>query len=516
MILPDSFLSSWVKQKRNSAWVITVTIGNPTGVRSDQHTYVVGIGPSQATHHNVIANIFEQIEKLRQPKLRYCGKTKRFILTAFDMIAYLSDRPERSHITSTSLMGAFGRRFQWAAFSDEERLPSCSHCYKRRICSMLGIEIDTVRICDCGDWCYDNPNTEAWKQSCSLSKVFATNKKGADAYPIVNTSTVSAEDRSIPELSHLRPKKQTFEWLVSGIKIAFYMFACGIWYRYMLDSFLRSFGINKEARVKVYESAKETKETLKGLSEEERENELSAITEQSLISRGILPKCWLSGVPLHKFIEASMHLCFTGVTSDSLKLIQAFMAKANKKTLFNTSFTEQVLDKVSLFQLEWLKTKELPDSQWASENYLAIARMKAFLFGFYIFHHKPCSGDIEQEDILCMQQFVNSFSMLISSLMRVDDGVSKEMLDTNIKCFLSALHTCEKLLKQKLPDASGLFDKGNFLSLLNIPDQFMMYGPLRFFWEGKLFERGLSINFIFSFLLLLTTSFFCFTYIRKL
>lgn len=468
-----------------------MTIGNPTGVRSDEHTFVVGIGPSQATHHNVIANIFEQIEKLRKPKLRYCGKTKRFILTAFDIIAYLSDRPERSYITATSLMGIFGRRFQWAAFSNEELLPSCSTCYERRIRSTFGVDINNVPVClNCCDWDYNDSNAQAWKHSSTLEQVFKGTTKGAQAYPTVNTSTVAADDRSIPETCHIKPKRQTFAWLISGIIIAFYNVASGIWYRYMLESFLRSFGINQEARDKVYDSAKETKGTLTGLSEEERENALSAITEQSLIARGILPKCWVSGVPIQKFIEAPMHLCFTGVTSDSLKLIQAAMAKANKKTQFNKSFTEEVLDKVSLMKLEWLKTKELPDNQWASENYLAIARMMSFLFGFYIFHNKPCSGNIQQEDIVCMQQFVNSFSMMISSLMRVDDGVTGELLDRNIKCFLSALHMCEKLLKEKLPDATGLFDKGNFLSLLNIADQFRIFGPLRYFWEGK--YRGMT------------------------
>jgi len=366
-ILPDSFLSSWVKQKRNSVWVITITIGNPAGERSDQHTFVIGIGPSAASHHNVIANVLEQIQELRKPKLRYCGKTKRFILTAFDIIAYLSDRPERSCITFTSLMGAFGRRFQYAAFCDEALLPSCSNCYKRRICSMFGVDINNVPVCPfCCDWDYDkNPNSEAWKQSCSLSKVFAKTKKGADAYPNVSPpSTFTAEDRSVPEMSHLRPKKQTFKWLISGIKAAFVMTAYGVWFKYMLDSFLRSFGINKEAREKVYASAIQAKETLKGLNEEERENALSTITTtQSLVTQGIVPRSWVCGVGISKFIEVPMHLLFTGVTSDCWKLLQGVMAKARRKTQYNESINN-VLDQISVFKLDWIKTKELPDTQW--------------------------------------------------------------------------------------------------------------------------------------------------------
>jgi hypothetical protein len=89
-----------------------------------------------------------------------------------------------------------------------------------------------------------------------------------------------------------------------------------------------------------------------------------------------------------------------------------------------------------------------------------------FCFGFYIFTMQPTGNGIVDEDILCLQQFVNSFSMMIASLMRIDEGVTSAMLDNNIKIFLSSLHLCEKELGQKIPEYTGIFDKGNFLSLL--------------------------------------------------
>ena len=107
--LKDSFLASWIKQKLNSAWVLTVTVAAPHGKRSELYTFVIAIGPSKASHHSVVAHALREIRKLQTPKLRYCGKTNTFIWTAFKLIVYLSDRPERSHLTFTGLLGTFSR-----------------------------------------------------------------------------------------------------------------------------------------------------------------------------------------------------------------------------------------------------------------------------------------------------------------------------------------------------------------------------------------------------------------------
>jgi hypothetical protein len=203
-IWSDSFLSSWIKQKLNSVWVLTITVSNPFGSRSDQHTFVVAIGPSQVNHEDVVASVIQQIKDLRKPKLRFCGHTNQFILTSFDVIAYLSDTPERCHLTFTSLMGEWGKRFNWAGIADRDYLPSCPNCFKERVRnSILGLSKSSNSNCtNCCDWDYSNSENAAWKQSSSLDRVFRSHEKGPNAYPTSNVSSFEAEGRVIPETSH--------------------------------------------------------------------------------------------------------------------------------------------------------------------------------------------------------------------------------------------------------------------------------------------------------------------------
>eukprot|EP00986_Skeletonema_menzelii_P019205 scaffold27132_cov183-Skeletonema_menzelii.AAC.3 len=303
----DSFLASWIKQKMNSAWVLTMTVAHPSEGRSDLHTFVIAIGPSKAVHHDVVTKALRDVSKLCQPKLRYCGATNKFILTSFDLIAYLSDRPERNHLTFTSLLGNFGKRFGWAAFCCEKSLPSCTQCFQKRINSMLGVVDNSTYICDvCADWDYNNSEALAWKNGSSVEIVFKSHAKGAEVYPTTNSTQIIPVGRELPEQSHIRPQRQTFEWLIAGIKVAFSMVAMGRWYKFHSDSFLSTFGINKEARNGCYNAAKSANNELKELSEAEKNVQLRAMLEtKRLVAMGAVPAVWVL-CSLSKFLDVPM------------------------------------------------------------------------------------------------------------------------------------------------------------------------------------------------------------------
>lgn len=178
---------------------------------------------------------------------------------------------------------------------------------------------------------------------------------------------------------------------------------------------------------------------------------------------------------------------FTGVTSDVLMLVQRVMARARKKNKFNEKFTTDILSDLVKYRLEWIKCKQLPATQYASENFIAIARLFPFLMGFYFYKLDPYGNGVTGQHIQLLSQLANSFSVMISALMRVDKDVTSQWLDQTIKIFLSCLHDCEngfqsfsapdestekKTKKKKDRDDkqySGIFEKSNFLSLLNIP-----------------------------------------------
>ena len=159
------------------------------------------------------------------------------------------------------------------------------------------------------------------------------------------------------------------------------------------------------------------------------------------------------------------------------------------------------------YKLSWLKVKPLPATQFASENYVAIARLFPFLLGFYISGFNYRGNGVTTQHIRMLTQVINSYSVMIASLMRTDEEVTATLLERNIKFFLSCLNEMEiaiksweatgnedgigektktKKKKESKKDGaeySGIFQKGNFLSLLNLPSQFEFFGHLRLYWE---------------------------------
>ena len=59
-------------------------------------------------------------------------------------------------------------------------------------------------------------------------------------------------------------------------------------------------------------------------------------------------------------------------------------------------------------------------------------------------------------------------------------------IDNYIKCFLQSVHHFEQyseIFDQK--NSFMWFDRGNFVSLLNLPDQIEQFGSVRLYWEGS-------------------------------
>ena len=151
------------------------------------------------------------------------------------------------------------------------------------------------------------------------------------------------------------------------------------------------------------------------------------------------------------------------------------------------------MSKASSLKLEWLKPGDLPAKQWASENYIAMARLLPFAFGFYCNRFDPYRGGVSYNQIVLFQRLINSFSMMIALLMRID-YVEEVVLERAIKLFLSCWSYCENSfgrsftrneINEEDDNTNSIFNKGNFLCLLNVISQVKYYGPLRFLWEGE-------------------------------
>ena len=141
----DGFVNSWVKQKNNSVWVMTVTICPPEGSdRSKLHTHCIAMGPGHADHDSVIEHFFKEMQEIRKGKLRHYtdenGK-RHLINTSFDILVYMADRPERNHVTKTlAHAGLTSKRVRYAARLDTNKVPSCEKCFDSMIHQVFGVD----------------------------------------------------------------------------------------------------------------------------------------------------------------------------------------------------------------------------------------------------------------------------------------------------------------------------------------------------------------------------------------
>lgn len=109
LVWSDGFLRVYVKQKKNSAWIMTIAIPNPDGnSTSIFHTYCIAIGNSSSDHTPVLEYFLKELEVVKREKVRYCGLRGNLVKTSFRMLAYSSDRMERGNLTKTSVGGTFG------------------------------------------------------------------------------------------------------------------------------------------------------------------------------------------------------------------------------------------------------------------------------------------------------------------------------------------------------------------------------------------------------------------------
>ena len=485
----DGYLTSFIKQFLNSAWLMTLTVSSPAGRRSASHTHIVALGPSKrVSHDEVVTEILTEIVGLRHPKKRYCGRTNQWFDTVFFFLVYSGDRPEKNERTHTSLLGQFTKRFMFSAVTDLRFLPSCRVCAARRHRFLLGIEDSGNHICEgCCDWEFSStPNSLGWRHSAkNISELLGTTSAGNQKYPTTTSPghTPFPTNREIPEQSHIRPIKQTFADLTKAVVLSFEQVALGQWYQYNLNAYLRSCGINARTRNAVYEAAKEASEELQAIqNEDEKRDRLNQMLElDHLIEIGVVPAIWaIEGLLLDMFPELPMHLIFSGITNDLFTLMEQFMITNSHKNAFE-KFINLVQSGLCQWQLSFAKQRPLPTSRFVSENYLSLARHLPWMMSLYFLNWDLSKTPHSHR--VALQRLINAGFVLISHLMK-EEEVNIAFLEASIKTFLSCWNDVEIAIGN-LPSSISLWSKGNHLSLLNLIEQVRRFGNVRLLWEGN-------------------------------
>ena len=78
---------------------------------------------------------------------------------------------------------------------------------------------------------------------------------------------------------------------------------------------------------------------------------------------------------------------------------------------------------------------------------------------------------------------LNALHVMLSALMGPRCSQDSEKIDIYIKVFLTTINRVSALINGD-DSFSWLLKKGNFLSLLNLPEQIRRYGPVRWYYEG--------------------------------
>ena len=458
----DGFLTSYVCQKDNSVWILTVSFIDPKGSASSQfHTICLAIGHSKADHTEVIDYFLNEFKTIRWVKLRYSFNQKKIIKTSFAMIAYLGDLPERCSVLYTSLKGTFGRRIMYAYYPDPKNFPYCQNCFDRAIKRVFGLNVGDRACTSCFGWsCSSTSNRR--RHPKTPNDYPTTTAEGAPHYP---------DHRATSELE-IVPLRQSFECLQTAVDFAIYNAShpskqtnkC--WTGNEFNAYLRTCGIGNKARQMAWTIVLQArKETIDVLN----------VSQTS-------PRIWNSDLDMSCFVATILHLLFHGVIPDIMEVIFNIIKENSLGAVFDRH-VNLILKDIANLRLEWLKIKSFPPSQWLAEDVLGLSRIMPYIFSqFFQWFDPPASSNLSTETCYAIRQILNSLHVMTSMLMSKTD-IDCDEIDLHIKVFLSC---CDRLSKSHYVEnvEPFLFAKSNFLSLLNLPEQILNYGHLRLYWEG--------------------------------
>ncbi len=455
----DGFLTSYVCQKDNSVWILTITFLDPKGSATSQfHTICLAMGHSKADHTEVIDYYLDEFETIRRGKIRFSSIKGKFINTSFSMIAYLGDLPERCSVIFTSLKGTYGQRIMFACYADPKLFPYCRRCFNHVTNQVFGLVIGDPMCNICSGW------------TCKSTSSRALQSKPPNDYPTTEATEAPPcpNHRSTNE-SVIFPISQTFAFLQMSAEYASYnaiypsIETGKRWTSKEFTAYLRTCGIGKKARAMVWLNVLQAR---KGL------------TAVSIVT----PRVWNSCLDMSCFVATILHLLFHGVIPDIMELIFAIF----KENSLGMSFDRRVnviLKDVADMRLEWLKIKMFPPTQWLAEDVMGLSRIMPYIYSqFFLWFEIPSSSNVTSETCHAIRQVLNSLHVMTSMLMSKRD-IDPDEIDLLIKEFLSC---CDRLSKSHygLNEESFLFAKSNFLSLLNLPEQIRSFGHLRLYWEG--------------------------------
>ena len=463
---------------------IDFALGNVS--RLNAFTDVVSLSRSTEDHDAVLGKLLAELQQLKKPFKSY-HKHKGECYVIVRVLNCNRDRVQRNKVNFTlAHNGNCTQRWKYVLQpkgEDRQRFYSCEMCTKRSLISVIDVKqgrtsLSQPQIVVCAE-CDNFDVLCPTSQEVIIPSECPTNILKFSPTP-PNYVPISIKNRRRKSFQHTMPE------LVRATKVAAYNLSLKNWSGVESDSYLREIGINSYVQVKVRKLAKK----LKHLHKEE----IMSYFSQNGYS-DCVPNVWRFDdvCDIDSNIDPIMHMVFEGIV------------KVIVKEVFPTSFSlfgvknqcmDLIQEQLILLQgmsIEWIRTerlskKKLLPTGYKGDNFVAISRVLTNCIS-HVEEAIIQKGGGEMEERLrgyrCLEQFVCTCRCMICRIMCDEcDENSIIDLDVHIKLFLTwSEKYCTTVENRELVD-TFISLKGNFLSLLNIPNEMTLFGPLRRYWDG--------------------------------
>ena len=476
IIWSDDFQANYSRVRKSSTWLKTMTIVHPPeSSTSNLYTHAISLGFKDQNHDKVNSLFNNELTQLRNPVKKYIPQLKNYVDFAVRVLTMSADRPERNALNELlSHNGNSSRRWMYSSLVDPYSLASCKLCFQKRIDYIFGDNICTEMMTNecrhCHDFNYESNHTKK-------PHIF----EYPEIHPLKCTQNYSEYQNTIKfplleqtkglRMGQSRSIKLNYNLLKDATKFGLYNYMIKKWSKKECISFLKLLCI-KESRISYLIQGLPTS----NMSNAETAHEISKVK---------FPAMWDSILTLDQFIETPMHHLFEGIVKSCIEVLIQFL-KYHKKWSKFSEIANLLLENIFLLRLDFCKCETLSSetSGWLAENYLGFSRIAVVII-IYLDDVIECNTVGLKE----LKMIFQSMYSMISRLM-AKDVVDIDELENHIKIFLSTCHFYEGEigypLNQKGHRANPFwYNRSNFVSLLNLPEQIKKYGPLRYHWEGS-------------------------------
>ena len=486
--------NSQAKQNRGSVWVYTITFVSPPDIKNKvKYSYPLAIGPKGVNHDHVIHAIRTDLKNLQEnsTQIYHSGLKSMIPVRVFHLLS-IADSPERRSKNYISLgNGEYSGRWGYAANvnSISNNLPYCNICLKNAL-ENVGIK----RCSKCLQWNFQSQNK-------NLSEF---------------RSPLEDNDISLKSLIITKPKLMTFEYLRSFVsKVTFNLMNASISSKNAM-LLLKGAGFSTELMERVKKYAKRI------------ELEAKDVHENDPVIQECIPSQWkYKDGPINEaYIDPIMHLVFYGVASSCIEEITNYLKLRKKHASFKRLLV-RITDSIISLKLEWCKLLPYGEGTfggWVAENWVGYIRICKWVYSHidnYEAPSKPMKRWTMKENSAWLKahgldsnghatelrnrvnrhasklneapggDIKNVFNVLIAMMKMISLIMAEEVTETlinecdnAIKVFLSMVDIFDAAMHNNERKTKIWVRKSNFISLLNLPEQMRMYGPLRRYWEG--------------------------------